>query len=151
MSLGTAQPHIAAYMLLKKDGKIAFVLRSGTTWMNGYYGLPAGKVEEDESYTAAAIREAKEEVGVVIKPMDMKPVLTMHRKEPEDEQYRFWVDQCFVATKWEGEIINAEPNMHSEVAWLDPKNLPDNVIPSVKLILETVEKGEHYCEYGWDN
>lgn len=142
----TATPYIASYMILRKGNKVAFVLRSNTSWMNDYYSLPAGKVESDESYTTAAIREAKEEVGVTVKPGDFKQVLTMHRREGSD-----WVDVFFEATKWDGEPFNAEPDVHSELAWLDVDNFPDNVIPSVVFAFEQMKQGKQYCEYGWDD
>lgn len=149
MSYNTATPYIASYVLLEKDGKIAFVLRSGTDWMNDYYGLPSGKVEHDEPFLEAAVREAKEEVGVDINIEDLEPVLTVHRKASDSAPY--WVDMFFKAKKWQGEPFNAEPHVHSELAWLDPKNLPENVIPSVKDALEHIEAGKIYAEYGWDS
>jgi ADP-ribose pyrophosphatase YjhB (NUDIX family) len=114
--------------------------------MNDHYGLPAGKVEIGESYSQAAVREAKEEAGVNIKKQDLKPVLTMHRLEGEDN---YWVDLFFEPLKWDGEPYNAEPHMHSELAWLDLKDLPHNVIPSVRFALEQIKKGNVYCEYGF--
>lgn len=148
MSYDTAQPYIASYVLFKKDGKVAFVLRSNTSWMNGYYSLPSGKVEQGESYTAAAIREVKEEAGVIITPKDLKPTLVVHRYEPSSNA-KDWVDMYFTATKWQGELHNAEPHMHSELAWLDLNNLPENVVSSVKFALGEIQKGNTYAEYGW--
>lgn len=145
MKYNTATPYIASYVILRKNGKIAFVLRENTAWMNGYYGLPSGKVENGETYLQAAVREAKEEAGVDIKAADLQPVHTIHRKEPE----MTWVDVYFEATKWQGEPYNAEPHVHSELAWLDPKKLPKNVISSVKYALEQIEAGVTYAEYGW--
>lgn len=119
-------------------------MRSNTSWRNGFYGLPAGKVEKEESFSEAAIREAKEEAGIKIKLKDLKVVLTMHRLEDGND----WVDLFFEPKKYEGEAYNAEPDMHSELAWLDPKKLPENVIPSVRYAIEQIEKGNVYCEYG---
>ncbi|QQS18886.1 NUDIX domain-containing protein [Candidatus Saccharibacteria bacterium] len=65
-----AQPYSAAFMLIKRGDKYLFVRRAHTDWMNGYYGLPSGKVEPGEGFFAAAIREAKEEVGVTVLPKD---------------------------------------------------------------------------------
>ena len=45
----TATPYLASFVIIRKEGKIAFVLRTNTGWMNGYYGLPSGKVEKVES------------------------------------------------------------------------------------------------------
>jgi len=149
MKFNTAQPYIASYVIFRKDNKVAFVLRSNTNWMNNFYGLPSGKVEVNEPFAAAAIREAKEEVGVDIKPNQLKHVLTMHRKEPSDNGMT-WVDLFFEAEKWSGELINAEPHMHSELTWLDVDNLPENVISSVLFALDHIKKGSMYCEYGWD-
>ena len=144
----TATPYIASYVLVTdKNGHIAFVLRANTPWMNGFYGLPSGKVENNETFMQGAIREAKEEVGVTIKPEKLKYLMAIHRKGDDSE----WVDVYFEALKWEGEPYNAEPHMHSELAWLDPKNLLANVIPSVKFALEQIVAGHNYAEYGWKN
>jgi 8-oxo-dGTP pyrophosphatase MutT (NUDIX family) len=149
MSYNTQRPHIAAYVIVRKKGKIAFLLRENTGWMNGFYGLASGKVETKESYIEAAIREAKEEIGIELRPDDLKQVLIMHRYEGGDHAPE-WVDVYFEALKWEGEPKNAEPDLHSKLVWLDPKNLPENVISSVKAAIADIEAGKTYAEFGWD-
>lgn len=140
----TSTPYIASYLIIRRKGKIAFVLRTNTGWMNNYYGLPSGKVEIGENFSLAVIREGLEEIGVKVKLEDLKFVHLMHRKEETD-----WVDAYFEAVKYEGEPYNAEPDIHGEMVWLDPKNLPDNVVPSVKQAIEQIDSGNFYSEYGW--
>lgn len=113
--------------------------------MNGYYGLPAGKIENNESFLAGTVREALEEVGVTINHEDLVHVHTMHRHAPDMD----WVDIYFEAKTWQGEPYNAEPHSSSELSWLDINNLPENVIDSVKQALEHIQKGQSYSEHGW--
>jgi 8-oxo-dGTP pyrophosphatase MutT (NUDIX family) len=148
MSYDTARPYIACFLLLtREDGKVAFVLRDHVSWMSGYYGLPSGKVEKDESYTAGAIRETKEEAGVDIALEDLQYIHTMHRTADNDTLS--WVDVYFKVTKWEGEAYNAEPHVHSELTWFDLDKLPENVVPPVRAALQAIKAGKCYTEYGW--
>jgi ADP-ribose pyrophosphatase YjhB (NUDIX family) len=141
----TATPYLDCCVLLRDGNKIACVLRANTKWMNGFYGLPAGKVEQNETFSDAAVREAKEEVGVTIKPENLRHVLTVQRHANDSD----WVDVIFEADKWEGEVINAEPEMHSAVEWLDIDALPENIIPVLRFALEQIKAGKTYAEYGW--
>jgi 8-oxo-dGTP diphosphatase len=75
-------------------------------------------------------------------------LLTVHRNDAESD-IRFWVDVYFEAVSWRGEPFNAEPDIHSEFTWLDPENLPKNVIKSVRYALEQIAAGSQYAEYGW--
>lgn len=147
MFYSTSTPYAANYVILRKEGKIAFVLRSNTLWMNGYYGLPSGKTEKHESSSAGAVREALEEAGVTIKSEDLRFVHAMHRHAQDNDND--WIDIYFEVLNYEGEPYNAEPHMHSELTWLDPNNLPDNVIPSTALAIKNIQAGEMYTEYGW--
>lgn len=149
MKYNTATPYIASYVVVRKDSKIAFVLRSNTNWMNNYWGLPSGKVEVGESFLAAAVREAKEEIGIEVNKENLKHCLIVHRHEPSSFATD-WVDMYFEVMVYSGELYNAEPHMHSELAWLDPLSLPDNVIPSVRDALHHIHYGKMYSEYGWD-
>lgn len=115
--------------------------------MDGQYGLVAGKVEVGESYLKGAVREAKEEAGVDIKTKDLKQILTIHRKEDDTNT---WVDVFFETTKWKSEPHNAEPQVHSKIEWLDPGNLPKNVIPMIMFAFKQIKAGKNYAEYGWD-
>lgn len=151
MKYDTAQPYIASYVILKDSaGRVAFLLRNNTSWMNGYYTVPAGKVEKDEPYTKAAIRECYEETGVQVVEDNLKHILTMHRKEAEDTD-NTWVDVFFEATHYDGEPYNAEPHVHSELVWFDPSDLPDNVIPMLKAALDYIAQGERFAEWGWNS
>lgn len=141
----TAQSFCAAYVIVRHEGKYLFVKRAHTTWMNGYYGLPAGKVEVGEGFLPAAIREAKEEVGITIFPAGIKHAVTLWRLA-EDTGLE-WCDVAFDVSSWKGEPYNAEPDVHSEIAWFGMRELPDNVIPSVRRMLELHEAGETYGEY----
>ena len=145
MSYDVARPYTAAFVIFRRGNKIAFVLRENTGWMNGYYGLASGKVEKNESYLQAAVREAKEEVGINLTQENLKYVHTMHRKSEDS----VWVDVYFEAVDWKGEPRNAEPHMHSELKWLDIKNLPKNIVPPVEHAILEIEKGNQYSEYGW--
>jgi 8-oxo-dGTP diphosphatase len=145
---GTARPYSAAYVILRKDSKIAFVLRGNIPFMAGYYGLPSGKVEIGEPFLLAAMREAKEEIGVAIAEKDLQHALTMYRYSglEDDGDVMEWVDIYFEAKKWDGEPYNAEPHVHDELVWLDPKDLPKNTIPYVVKALKHIEAGDSYAE-----
>lgn len=151
MKYAAAQPYMAAFIIFRKQGKIAFLLRQNTSWMNGKYGLPAGKVDPGESASGAAIREAKEELGVKIKPNNLIHKLSVYRTSSIEGEDDPWVDVLFEAKDWEGEPYNAEPHKHGELAWFDPDNLPENLTPYVKFFLSEIAAGNHYAEYGWQS
>ena len=113
--------------------------------MNGFYGLPSGKVEHDESFVQCAIREAKEEVGVKLSESQLTQVHTMHRKAET-----YWVDVYFEASGYKDEPYNAEPHMHSELEWLNISDLPKNTIPAVAEALKNISAGKIYSEFGWE-
>lgn len=149
MKYHAASPYLASFIIFRDKDKIAFLLRENTSWMNGKYGLPAGKVEPGESATAAAIREAQEELGVTIEPSNLKHRLSVYRTSSIHGEDRPWVDTIFEATSWKGELHNAEPHKHSELAWFNPDKLPENLTPYVEFFLEQIAAGNHYAEHGW--
>lgn len=147
MAYDTARPYGAGFVIIRQNNKVVFVLRQNTDWMNGYYGLPSGKVEKGETFTECAIREAREEAGVTITEEDLRPVHFMHRKSTDDTDS--WVDVYFEVSSYSGEVINGEPELHSAIEWLDLNDLPANIIPPVKAALENIKAGKIYSEFGW--
>lgn len=139
----SATARVAAYVIFRKNNKVAFVLRSNTGWMDGHWGLPSGKVDEGETYKQAAVREAKEEVGVDVLEEDLRYVHTAHRHAEDD-----WVDVYFEVLKWKGELVNNEPYIHSELGWFEVDKLPKK-IASVETALKAIENNIQYSEYGW--
>lgn len=145
-----ARPYTACFVLLRRGSKVAMVLRKNTSWMDDYYGLPAGKGEWHETFTQIAIREAKEEAGVTIQPKDICMVHLAHRRSMSSEDsFMDWVDVYFEANKWDGEPHNAEPAKSAELAWIDLNKLPKNIVPSQLAALQAIAKEKIYSEFGW--
>lgn len=74
---GKAYIRPSARCIVIKDGRVA-VVHSGKY---DYYKFPGGGIEEGESPSDAAIREAREEAGLVIIPETMKEYGRVHRIE----------------------------------------------------------------------
>jgi 8-oxo-dGTP pyrophosphatase MutT (NUDIX family) len=94
----------------------------------------------------AAAREALEETGVRIKLDDLKHVHTMHRHHGDHIR----VDVFFEAEVWQGEPVNNEPDVHSELAWFDANNLPyADIIDWQAAAIKHIINNEPYSEIGW--
>lgn len=81
---------ISSYVFLEQDGKVLLTRRYNTGYYDGDYSLPAGHIEEAEFASEVAIREAKEEVNVTIKPEDLIPAHIMHRHCGNHERIDFF-------------------------------------------------------------
>ena len=57
---------IAAHLLVMRGDELLFGRRVNTGFSDGMWHLPAGHLDAGESVTAAAIREAAEEIGIAI-------------------------------------------------------------------------------------
>jgi 8-oxo-dGTP diphosphatase len=143
--MSTAQ--LAALMIFERDGKILLLRRNQTAkYAAGLYTLPSGRVEENESMTAAAIREALEEVGLTAAPQRVTSVHILHRKKNDE----VWIDGFFCCTKWSGVELNKEPEKCDDVRWFPINRLPENIIPFVREVLQRIFKEKlSYSEYGW--
>jgi len=129
-----------------KDGKVLTVFRNNTLKNNNRHGLIGGRCEANETVKAAAIREAFEEVGVILKPEDLHLVHTIHSKEKNEEVLGFY----FVAENWEGEPFNKDTSKHACIEWFPLDKLPEDLIPRNRQAIECWKKGIAYSEYGWE-
>ncbi len=74
----------------------------------GVWDAPGGKREPGESLLEALVREAREETGV--EPLGAAPLGCFHDGERADAFY--------LATAWQGEPRNQDPNEHSQLEWM---------------------------------
>lgn len=124
--------YAASYVILQKGDEVLLGRRCNTGYMDGKYGIPAGHIEEGGSATLAAIREAREEIGVSIRPQDLQIIHVMKRKGSDRE----YADFFFVARAWEGEPAIAEPDKCDDLGWFSRGDLPD-MISYERLVLES--------------
>jgi len=114
--------HIASVFIINKNDEVLLILRSPTASKNpNTWEVPGGHVDpEDDSYNAAAVREAKEETGLDI----------IGLKELETEEYHNRIKHYFTTDEYSGEIkIEANPETdvveHSDYKWVKLEDLKD--------------------------
>lgn len=111
---------IDVHVLLVRDGEVLLIQRRGR-YGGGMWHLPSGKLDAGESLLAAAVREAREEVGVVIDPGDLRHAHTVHVADSGPVP-RLGV--FFEARVWEGEPSNREPDKCSAIDWFPCATFP---------------------------
>lgn len=118
----------SVHLLLIKDEKILLSRRFNTGFQDGNYSLPAGHMDGNETVQEAMVREAKEEIGITIKPEDLHVVHTMHRPTSNGEAFNFFLK----AGTWQGEPTNMEPNKCDDLSWFSLNSLPENLVPYIR-------------------
>ena len=134
----------AVHIFLIRDGRVLLLRRFNTGYEDGNYSVVAGHLNGDEEVKAAAIREAREEVGIRIASHNLQVVGVMHRKS-DDER----VDFFLVATSWSGQVTNVEPHKCDQLAWFEFDDLPDNVIPYVRRAFDNYRREKWFDSFGW--
>jgi 8-oxo-dGTP diphosphatase len=135
----------AVHLFLFKGETVLLTRRFNTSYEDGNYSVPAGHVDGNEPMTQAMIREAREEVGIEIKPEDLKFGHVMHRIK-DDER----VDFFFTCQKWTGTPKICEEDKCDELLWAPIQSLPKNVIPYVSKALQYIRIDEPFSEVGWE-
>jgi len=136
----------AAYIFFEKDDKYLIARRANTGYEDGNYQVPAGHIEMGELPSEAAIREAKEEVGVDITQEDLEFVHISYRPKHDNTDNR--VDFFFRARKWTGEITNMEPEKCDELRWVSPEEFPENTTSHIRDAFESMIKNVPFRELG---
>jgi len=134
----------AVYLLLIAKEQVLLSRRFNTGWSDGLYCLPSGHVDGKEPLTQAMCREAREEIGVTIKAENLQFVHVMHRTSNIE-----YIDFFFTTATWEGEPYNAEPEKCDDVSWFPIDNLPENILPYIRQVLEDYRRGRYFSEVGW--
>lgn len=145
---------VAVYALLIKEGELFLLKRQNTGFMDGYWSLPAGRHDGQETVREACLRELKEEAGVFSGVGDLRLVHLVHRRKNniycfnKDTKSREVLDLFFTVENWQGEAFNAEPEKASEGAWFSLDRLPEKTIPFIRQAVLDFKDG-NYSEYGW--
>ena len=137
-------PYVA--LLLRQEQKILLIRRCNTGDCDGFYACAGGKIDGNESATQALIREAYEEIGIILKKEHLKIVHVLHSKRDIEEAIGFFIE----ATIWENNPCLMEPDKCDDVIWFDIDSLPQNLFPGLKQVLEMLDKNIFYSEYGWE-
>lgn len=137
---------ISVQVILEKEEQILLMKRKNTGYEDGKYCLPGGHVKANEEIRKAAIREAKEEIGVDININDLELYKILNRKVEKGGEY---VDFVFLVKKWTGDITNEEKEKCEEIIWKDINNIPENTLDFIPEILK--ESNSIYIPYNWED
>ncbi|MEP7764881.1 NUDIX domain-containing protein [Sanguibacter sp. 25GB23B1] len=135
----------AAYVVFLRDEPVAEVLlqlRRDTGYMDGYWATAAaGHVERGESVVDAALREVREELGLVVVAEDLEPLTAMHRTTPGGGPIEERVDFFFRCTRWEGVPRLQELDKAADLRWFAWDDLPEPVVPHERAVLDALRAG----------
>ncbi|KKP29501.1 MAG: ADP-ribose pyrophosphatase [candidate division TM6 bacterium GW2011_GWF2_30_66] len=133
-------------VILRKGEDVLLIRRAKTGSYDGFYSLPGGGVDGNEPVTQAVAREALEEVGIKVKQEDLKVVHVLHTMHKEKyETVGFFIE----AKEWEGQLQNMEPHKHDDLQWFPLNALPENTIPHLRYVIDKINDGVFYSEFGW--
>ena len=138
--------HSAVFPVLLRmcDGRRQVLLhrRQNTGYMDGLWDIAgSGHVDAGETATQALIREAMEELGVVLRPEDVSFAHLSHRLGT-----RTYYDLYFLVRAWIGTPRICEPEKCSALAWFDVDMLPEDLIGIRRTDLLHCMRGEVYSE-----
>ncbi|MFQ6399026.1 NUDIX hydrolase [Nocardia sp. KC 131] len=139
---------VDAHVLVIRDNELLLSKRRSEDEFDGLWHLPAGKLEAGESVAAAAVREAHEEIGIVIDPADLRLFHTAHVIGSGRESR---LGLFFEVLRWNGAPTNREPDKCYELRWFPLDALPEDSIIRYPLAgIRAFSSGSTYSERGWE-
>jgi 8-oxo-dGTP diphosphatase len=108
--------HRVVCAALVRDGRVLLGHRSaGRRWYPDVWDLPGGHVEDGEAPEEALVREIAEELGVRVPVPAGTPDAVL---DADGLRLSAWV-----LRRWDGDVVNAAPDEHGELRWVDAVDL----------------------------
>ena len=131
---------VGIFIMLRQDNQVLLQLRQNCSFA-GNWGFVGGHLDGNEQIVSAAIREAKEEIGVDILPKNLI-LRTICHSHKGAEYLQFY----FECRKWTGEVQNKEPEKCAKLEWHSWDNLPQNTCPYLKTAVQKINDAISFYE-----
>ncbi|MCC8371483.1 MAG: NUDIX domain-containing protein [Rickettsia endosymbiont of Pseudomimeciton antennatum] len=122
-------------VIISYDNRILLMKRMNTIAFAGYFALPGGKINKNESPKIAAQREAREEIGILTQLDNMDLILNPYYSQNLDNKETY-LNYCFKINKFKGIISNKEPHLSEKLDFFSFDNIPEPVVPFIKPYLK---------------
>lgn len=123
----------ATLLVLNRDNQLLMIKRTD----NKCWGVPGGAMELGESLESTVKRESKEEIGIDVKDLELFGVYSgpdLYYQYPNGAEV-YNVSVVYI-THNVSEVIQVNPDEHSEYQYFDVHNLPAEISPPIKPILQ---------------
>lgn len=133
---------VDVHLVLRRGSEVLLARRAGTGYADGLLHAPSGHVEGGEDVREAMIREAAEEIGVVLDPAELRVALVMQHRGPGGAPRIGW----FFEAEYDPARPprNAEPDKCSELTWAELDALPDDMVAYCRAGLDSYRAGERF-------
>lgn len=133
-----------SYVVFREANRVLLQQRQNTGYLDGHWATgAAGHVEQGETTVEAAIRECREELGLVITAEQLVPLTVLHRLQPTGQTGNDRVDFFFECRHWSGEPRLMEPEKASDLRWYALDNLPEPFVPHELYVMKKLNDGQH--------
>lgn len=130
----------AVGVLVFKDDTVLLVEHlEGAGHLTGTYGLPSGRLEKDEKYIIAAIRELQEETGIITTENDLIEysenvyTATLQRKGGTTVESSI---KIFVCKQFSGEIRGSIETLPKWIKISEIAKYRNNLLPNVEKMIK---------------
>lgn len=121
-------PKLVAIMFIINTNNEVLLYRRINTWYEpNKLALIGGNVDTGESPITAAIREVREETGLVVNSAEL---LCVQKKKDYEINY-------FLSRDWTGVPDNKEPERCGGLSWHNLNDLPEDTIEDIKELVKT--------------
>ena len=130
------RPLIGVGAIIIENNSVVLVKRAHPP-IQGQWSIPGGVLEVGELIREAAVREAREETGLIVEPGELLGVFDRILRDPDKRVQYHYVLIDFLCRRIGGELQAASDA--TEVRWFKPEELP--ALNLAEDTLEVIQKG----------
>jgi 8-oxo-dGTP pyrophosphatase MutT (NUDIX family) len=140
---------VDVFLVLHDGDEVLLALRQNTGYHDGLWNLPSGKLEHGEDAVSGMIREAREEVGLRLRPDQVRLATTVHHWASPSHARVGLVFAAAFDPGGHGSPVNAEPHKCGGIGWFPASGLPPNMSDYSADCIQAYLDGVTFRLSGW--